>query len=641
MAHSHDNGSYASASNSHGHTKVQTAKYCKAINPTHTHSGEFLNADAHTHAVVLAFASASLGSPNWWEHTHAVSLVSCGNGGGSHNHASDLLGAQCGNCNTPADHVHAQGTVAVANTDATHSHAFVAGGVTGNADPSGTPAAHVHAFSITLDANTGHQHTVSGTYASTVCDGGFSHNHAAVSPTGQMSHTQGVSGSTPSGGESGSTPVNVGDSGSGSDAFGLSASLGVSDSGAGSESGGLTASLPLAEAGSGVEVMLLGLPLAEAGAGAEFFTLSVTVGVSDSGSGADTEALTAQLPIADSGAGSDSEALTAQVSGSESGSGLDSLGLAASVGLSDSGVGSELFALLASLSMSDSGAGVDSVAWGVLVSAFDSGVGSDAVSLLASLALADVAAGTETFDLLAALGMLESGLGLDTADLTALLDALADSGVGVDVVDVAVGALLQAWGYSLPSKLRRKLGVSGASVRTSNLHLGLKVGLLDEKKVSMGVSGRPFQEVKCWAHVDISRLGRRQRLGVGGRAVVPGVGESVGVKASAVSSVNSSVKARGHLLRHMESSSAKVEGRQGFGLVAEVLGLLEMTYTFMFVAVTDDKTCKLCTQFDGMTFDGADIERMFPYAEQVDYSLWMVKIHPNCRCMLVLLEVGP
>lgn len=76
------------------------------------------------------------------------------------------------------------------------------------------------------------------------------------------------------------------------------------------------------------------------------------------------------------------------------------------------------------------------------------------------------------------------------------------------------------------------------------------------------------------------------------------------------------------------------------GLLAEVLGLLESTYTYMFVAVTDDKTCDVCMKFDKMIVNRAEIERMFPYATQVDYSLWMVNLHPHCRCMLVLLEIG-
>ncbi|MCJ7423567.1 phage head morphogenesis protein [Candidatus Bathyarchaeota archaeon] len=74
--------------------------------------------------------------------------------------------------------------------------------------------------------------------------------------------------------------------------------------------------------------------------------------------------------------------------------------------------------------------------------------------------------------------------------------------------------------------------------------------------------------------------------------------------------------------------------------VEEFVALFEWTYTFMFVAITDDKTCDLCMKFDKMIVNGADIERMFPYATQVDYTLWMVNLHPHCRCMLVLLEIG-
>jgi hypothetical protein len=76
-------------------------------------------------------------------------------------------------------------------------------------------------------------------------------------------------------------------------------------------------------------------------------------------------------------------------------------------------------------------------------------------------------------------------------------------------------------------------------------------------------------------------------------------------------------------------------------LAAEVLGLLESTHTFMFVAVVDDTTCTRCMQHDTKTYTLDDIARLFPYAQQVDHSLIMPMVHPHCRCMLVLLEIGP
>jgi len=76
------------------------------------------------------------------------------------------------------------------------------------------------------------------------------------------------------------------------------------------------------------------------------------------------------------------------------------------------------------------------------------------------------------------------------------------------------------------------------------------------------------------------------------------------------------------------------------GLLAEVLGLLESTYTYMFVAVVDDKTCQQCMQHDTKTYTQDDIARLFPYAQTVDYSLIKALIHPFCRCFLFLLEIG-
>lgn len=180
------------------------------------------------------------------------------------------------------------------------------------------------------------------------------------------------------------------------------------------------------------------------------------------------------------------------------------------------------------------------------------------------------------------------------------------------------------WGYSVPFSIFRRIGLSGVVLRPQREKLGLKAAVLDRKKVSMAAFGKALNRVKTGAEIDVSRLKRIKVVGVHGILVV-----SVGKKSSV----------RGRLLRPAESG-AKLVGKQRFGLLAEALGLLESTYTFMFVVVSDDKTCPLCMKFDKMIVDGAEIERMFPYATQVDYSMWMVNIHPHCRCFLVLLEIG-
>ncbi|MCJ7768725.1 hypothetical protein MUP79_10090, partial [Candidatus Bathyarchaeota archaeon] len=160
------------------------------------------------------------------------------------------------------------------------------------------------------------------------------------------------------------------------------------------------------------------------------------------------------------------------------------------------------------------------------------------------------------------------------------------------------GATSRKWGYSVPFSIFRKIGLSGVVIRPQKESLGLKANLLDRKALSRKIHGKAVVSVSQPIKVNLSSLLRRKSVGVHGISLVR-VGERSSV--------------HGHLLVPTESS-AKVVGKARFDLVAGVLGLLESTYLFMFVAVTDDKTCDLCMKFDTMTVDGAEIERMFPYA---------------------------
>jgi hypothetical protein len=180
------------------------------------------------------------------------------------------------------------------------------------------------------------------------------------------------------------------------------------------------------------------------------------------------------------------------------------------------------------------------------------------------------------------------------------------------------------WGYSVPFSIFRRIGLSGVVIRPQRESLGLKAGLLDRKVLSRRVHGKAVASVNVPIKVNISSLLRRKSVGVHGISLIH-VGKRSGV--------------RGRLLRPTVSS-AKVVGKQRFGLVAEVLGLLESTYNYMFVAVVDDATCQQCMQHDTKTYTQDDVARLFPYAQTVDYSLIMPMVHPHCRCFLVLLEIG-
>jgi len=64
----------------------------------------------------------------------------------------------------------------------------------------------------------------------------------------------------------------------------------------------------------------------------------------------------------------------------------------------------------------------------------------------------------------------------------------------------------------------------------------------------------------------------------------------------------------------------------------------ESKLSFMYVAITDDKTCDLCMRHDLQIMSDEDAERAFPYLLKGPNDLvWYPNLHKNCRCLLVLL----
>jgi hypothetical protein len=69
--------------------------------------------------------------------------------------------------------------------------------------------------------------------------------------------------------------------------------------------------------------------------------------------------------------------------------------------------------------------------------------------------------------------------------------------------------------------------------------------------------------------------------------------------------------------------------------------LRELTYTYMYVAVVDDRTCDPCLKHDTRTYTGDQLLGLFPYLQgTVGDSVLLPIVHNHCRCMIILLEVG-
>jgi hypothetical protein len=201
-SHAHPDWSGASSTTDHYHTITLSTEDC-GIGYTHRHTQTTYTANSHSHDCVLSFAPADLGSP-WYNHVHAITLVSISSAGGSHTHGlyntSTTRCAYCVYVGLPT-HYHATSTaLSLGYAGASHTHTLPASN-TGNAYSTDTPENHRHPFNVTLNAADGHSHTVSGIFPYATCGGGFEHGHSYTSPTSIVSHQHSLSGDTGYGGE--------------------------------------------------------------------------------------------------------------------------------------------------------------------------------------------------------------------------------------------------------------------------------------------------------------------------------------------------------------------------------------------------------------------------------------------------------
>jgi hypothetical protein len=56
---------------------------------------------------------------------------------------------------------------------------------------------------------------------------------------------------------------------------------------------------------------------------------------------------------------------------------------------------------------------------------------------------------------------------------------------------------------------------------------------------------------------------------------------------------------------------------------------------YQYIAITDDRTCKLCMEFDRMIIQGSFIRSYYPYLEIIGENQLLPHVHPNCRCTML------
>lgn len=203
-SHTHPNWSGTSASTSHDHFSNSGATNCGYPGASsHQHGVKTDLRNPHSHALTLAFASANLGVP-WYNHVHAISLVSMDTGGVSHYHGWLPLSefSYCVACEYEEDHSHSVVTGSTSTNAYAHTHTIPTVN-TGTAIPSDTPENHRHNFSFYTLSGGSHTHTVvsGGSLSSASCAFGKTHTHTAPSSIFVSTHEHSVSGTTGYGGE--------------------------------------------------------------------------------------------------------------------------------------------------------------------------------------------------------------------------------------------------------------------------------------------------------------------------------------------------------------------------------------------------------------------------------------------------------
>lgn len=248
------------------------------------------------------------------------------------------------------------------------------------------------------------------------------------------------------------------DTGAGSDANSLSATISPADSGSGAEgTPGIGFSVP--DAGSGAETvptLQASFTAKDSGSGSEG-SIAITFSISDSGSATSEVASytsTGNVAAYDTGVGNDSSiSILATQTFSDSGAASDSWTVSCSFGVAETLTGSDAIVSTASFTMSDLGSGVEATGLSVTLSVSDSGSGADVIASLSisftltdSGTFTDIVTASMSVTLSEALSSLEA-IGLDVSFTK------ADAAAGVDVTDISVsftvadsGALsLETW----------------------------------------------------------------------------------------------------------------------------------------------------------------------------------------------------
>lgn len=195
-----------------------------------------------------------------------------------------------------------------------------------------------------------------------------------------------------------------------------------------------------------------------------------------------------------------------------------------------------------------------------------------------------------------------------------------------EIFDVSLEPEPKHFGYVIPFKLQRRFFATGRISRHENLVLNGQGLLIKYTEQSVHGMGQTSRVAKANINLNLSHLRRKEKhLALG--------------SASAFTKVVLHAEAKTVKHQHL---TAKTVGKKGFGLILEALELLKLDEEqrfYLYIAITDDRTCPDCLRYDGRIMTRREIDAMFKFIVKPDDNVWLPTLHTNCRCLLILWEI--
>jgi hypothetical protein len=639
-SHTHASTQVTSSTVSHSHNEVQSSRnICGSPNLTisHFHTEWDNQADLHSHTFTVSFASANLGSP-WYNHVHALSAT-CSSAGTNHTHTGQGQD-DGGSCSyKPAcganPHTHPD-TYSLANGGSAHSDHTVSGN-SDYANSGQTQQSHSHTFSFTSSLGGGHSHNFAGSCTIEPCYFGANHAHNYSGITNVATHQHTGSGTSGLGGESGATTVTVSDALSLSDhvltnkTLKLSDSLGVADSMKGNKN-----PLIINDMLAIVDALLTNkkLKAADALAITDSIKANKTLIVNDVLSIADELLANKTLKMADALAIADAIilgkilSLQDQLAISDSTRANKTLNIQDALNISDAiQLSQALKKVSDTLSLTDN----VNVIGGILQQIIDSLSISDSIITNKNLNISDALSISDNIILSIIHAPSEQAEAGDEGFPAFRRRLIELSGSISGTVKQATFETLPLHGSAMGRSVYRS-NLQGEAKTNVSRPISFAGACLSPSTANFEASGRTVQKA--------------ERTFEAGGQLLCEVKDTASQKGSCLNRESSTIRLKGRnmalVLIADEDESDQPTQQEGAGEKLRNPNFKARTMEkWTYTTVDDDRTCVECDAHDMQEFNVGNVDELqslFPYGEVEAYNTFRPMIHPNCRCVITLVE---